>query len=189
MVYSCGINIFHRINKSNKVNLNWQTATELNNQGFEIQRKLENSDWITIGFRTGKGTTTEPTSYFYEDDISEISAQKLLYRLKQIDFDGTVSYSDEIEVVTQPFDYALCQNYPNPFNPETIIKYEIPQISNVKIEVFDVLGRVVKVLVDEQKTAGRYEIKFDASSLASGIYYYRIKANEFVQTKKMMLIK
>ena len=172
-----------------KVNLNWQTATELNNQGFEIQRKFENSDWITIGFRTGKGTTTEPTSYFYEDDISEISLTKILYRLKQIDFDGTDSYSDEVEVVTQPLDYALYQNYPNPLNPVTIIKYEVPQISNVKIEVFDVLGRVVKVLVDEQKTAGRYEIKFDASSLASGIYYYRIKANEFVQTKKMMLIK
>jgi len=173
----------------NKVKLNWQTATELNNKGFEIQRKLENSDWITIGFRTGKGTTSEPTSYFYEDDISKISVTKILYRLKQIDFDGTVSYSEEIEVVTQPFDYALYQNYPNPFNPETIIKYEVPQISNVKIEVFDILGRVVKVLVDEEKTPGRYEIKFDASSLASGIYYYRIKANEFVQTKKMMLIK
>jgi len=172
-----------------KVSLNWQTATELNNQGFEIQRKFENSDWATIGFRTGKGTTTEPNSYFYEDDISEISATKLLYRLKQIDFDGTISYSDEVEVITQPFDYALLQNYPNPFNPVTIIKYEVPQVSNVKIEVFDLLGRVIKVLVDEQKTAGRYEIKFDASSLASGIYYYRIKANEFVQTKKMMLIK
>jgi|GEM_PF-2072357 len=172
-----------------KVKLNWQTATELNNQGFEIQRKLENSEWITIGFRTGKGTTTEPTAYFYEDDISEISVTKIFYKLKQIDFDGTASYSDEVGVATQPFDYALLQNYPNPFNPETIIKYEIPQISNVKIEVFDVLGKVIKVLVAEQKTAGRYEIKFDASSLASGIYYYRIKANEFVQTKKMMLIK
>ena len=94
-----------------------------------------------------------------------------------------------MEVVTQPFDYTLLQNYPNPFNPVTIIKYEVPQISNVKIEVFDVLGRVIKVLVDEEKTAGRYEIKFDASLLASGIYYYRIKANEFVQSKKMMLIK
>jgi hypothetical protein len=86
-------------------------------------------------------------------------------------------------------DYNLEQNYPNPFNPITIIKYEVLQISNVKIEVFDLLGRVIKVLVDEVKTAGRYEIKFDASSLASGIYYYRIKANEFVQTKKMMLMK
>ncbi len=86
-------------------------------------------------------------------------------------------------------EYQLSQNYPNPFNPETIIKYEIPQISNVKIEVFDVLGRVIKILIDEEKTAERYEIKFDASSLASGIYYYRIKADEFVQTKKMILMK
>lgn len=86
-------------------------------------------------------------------------------------------------------DFKIFQNYPNPFNPTTTIKYEVPQISNVKIEVFDVLGRIVKVLVDEQKTTGFYEIKFDASSFASGIYYYRIKANEFVQTKKMILIK
>lgn len=86
-------------------------------------------------------------------------------------------------------EYKLSQNYPNPFNPETKINYEVPQISNVKIEVFDVLGRVIKILIDEEKTAGRYEINFDASSLASGIYYYRIKANEFVQTKKMILMK
>jgi len=86
-------------------------------------------------------------------------------------------------------DYFLSQNYPNPFNPTTTIKYQIPQSSNVKIEVFDILGRVVKILANEQKAAGRYEIKFDASSLASGIYYYRIKANEFIQTKKMLLIK
>jgi len=86
-------------------------------------------------------------------------------------------------------EYKLSQNYPNPFNPETKINYEVPQISNVKIEVFDVLGRVIKILIDEEKTAGRYEIKFDASSLASGIYYYRIKADEFVQTKKMILMK
>jgi hypothetical protein len=94
-----------------------------------------------------------------------------------------------VEDYQSVLDYNLEQNYPNPFNPVTTIKYEVPQISNVKIEVFDVLGRVVKVLVYEEKTAGRYEIKFDASSLASGIYYYRIKANEFVQSKKMMLIK
>ncbi|MEO8232564.1 MAG: YCF48-related protein, partial [Ignavibacteriota bacterium] len=172
-----------------KVNINWQTATELNNQGFEIQRKIENYDWATIGFRTGKGTTTEHTSYFYEDDISEINVTKLLYRLKQIDFDGTFSYSDEVEVVTEPFDYALYQNFPNPFNPSTIIKYEVPKISNIKLEIFDVLGRNIRTLVNAEKPAGRYEVEFDASLLASGIYYYRIKASDFVQTKKMMLIK
>jgi photosystem II stability/assembly factor-like uncharacterized protein len=172
-----------------KVQLTWQTATELNNQGFEIQRKIEDTDWITIGFRTGQGTTTEPTSYFYEDNISEISTPNLLYRLKQIDFNGSYQYSDEIEVLLQSLDYTLYQNYPNPFNPVTIIKYEVPQISNVKIEVFDVLGRVVKVLVDEEKSVGRYEDQFNGSSVASGLYYYRITAGDFIQTKKMMLIK
>ena len=172
-----------------KVQLNWQTATELNNQGFEIQRKIENSDWFTIGFRTGKGTTTELTSYFYEDDISEINSDKLYYRLKQIDYSGTFSYSNEVEVITQPLDFALYQNYPNPFNPVTIIKYEIPKNSNVKLEIFDVLGRKVTTLVNEEKQAGRYKEEFDASVLASGIYYYRIVAEGFTSTKKMMLLK
>jgi len=176
------------INKA-KVQLNWRTATELNNQGFEIQRKIENTDWITIGFRRGKGTTTEPTSYFYEDNISEISTPNLLYRLKQIDFNGTFEYSAEIEITTQPLDFSLYQNYPNPFNPTTNIKYEVPKHTNVKLEIFDVLGRSVKTLVNEEKPAGRYEIEFDCSSLASGLYYCRITAGDFIQTKKMMLIK
>ena len=173
----------------NKVELNWQTATELNNQGFEIQRKLENSDWVTIGFRQGKGTTTEPTPYFYEDDISEINSNKLYYRLKQIDFNGTFAYSDEVEVITQPLNFSISQNYPNPFNPTTSINYEIPKTTNVKIEVFDMLGRTVKILTNEEKQAGRYEVEFNATSLSSGVFYYRIQAGDFIQTKKMQLIK
>lgn len=172
-----------------KVFLHWQTATELNNQGFEIQRKIENTEWITIGFKNGKGTTTEPINYFYEDDILEINANKLYYRLKQIDFNGTYSFSDEVEVMTQPFDFTLYQNYPNPFNPSTNIKYEVPSITNVKLEIFDVLGKSIRTLVNQEKPAGRYELLFDGSSLSSGLYYYRIIAGDFVQTKKMMLIK
>lgn len=172
-----------------KVQLNWQTATELNNQGFEIQRKIENTDWITIGFRTGQGTTTEPATYFYEDDISEIISSNLLYRLKQIDFNGKFEYSEEVEVITQPLDFVLYQNHPNPFNPTTNIKYEVPEHTYVKLEIFDVLGRSVRSLVNEEKPAGRYEIEFDGSSLASGLYYCRITAGDFIQTKKMMLLK
>jgi photosystem II stability/assembly factor-like uncharacterized protein len=172
-----------------KVNLYWQTATELNNNGFEIQRKLENSDWITIGFKKGKGTTSEQTDYSYIDDISGVSAKKLMYRLKQIDYNGSFKYSDEIEVVTLPLQYNLFQNYPNPFNPNTVIKYEIPQNSFIKLEVFDLLGRQIKTLVNEMKPAGRYEIEFDASSLSSGIYIYKISGNNFNQSKKMILLK
>jgi hypothetical protein len=172
-----------------KVKLNWQTATELNNQGFEVQRKLASSDWITIGFKQGQGTTTELTTYFYEDEISEINSNKLYYRLKQIDFDGTFTYSEEVEVFTQPLNFSISQNYPNPFNPNTIIKYEIPKTTNVKIDVFDMLGRIIDNIVNEEKSAGRYELEFDGSSLSSGVYYYRMQAGDFVSIRKMLMLK
>lgn len=104
-------------------------------------------------------------------------------------YGDTTLVTIENEVITTPFFCELDQNYPNPFNPITIIKYEIPKISNIKLEIFDVLGRNIKTLVNDEKPAGRYEVEFDASLLASGIYYYRIKANDFIQTKKMMLMK
>ena len=85
--------------------------------------------------------------------------------------------------------YELSNNYPNPFNPVTRIKYEIANSENVKLKVYDILGKEVANLVDAQKEAGRYEILFDASSLASGIYFYRLQAGDFVQTRKMILLK
>lgn len=173
----------------NKVQLKWETATELNNNGFEIQRKLENLDWITIGFVNGKGTTTEPTSYTYFDDVSELISNRIYYRLKQIDYNGDYEFSDEIEVITIPLEYGLSQNFPNPFNPSTRIKYEIPENTNVTLEVFDVLGRLMKTLVNENKPAGRYEVEFNASELSSGLYLYKIKVGSFEQTKKMLLLK
>jgi hypothetical protein len=173
----------------NKVQLNWETATELNNNGFEVQRKLENSDWITISFVQGKGTTTEPTSYSYFDDVSEFISNKIYYRLKQIDYNGNYEFSDEVEVITLPLDYSLSQNYPNPFNPVTKIKYEVPENTNVTLEVFDVLGRLIKTLVNENKSAGRYEVEFNASELSSGLYFYKISAGGFEQTRKMLLLK
>ena len=173
----------------NKVQLNWETATELNNNGFEVQRKLENSDWITIGFVQGKGTTTEPTTYTYLDDVSDFISNKIYYRLKQIDYNGNYEFSNEVEVITLPLEYSLSQNYPNPFNPTTKIKYEVPENTNVTLEVFDVLGRLIKTLVNENKSAGRYEVEFNASELSSGLYLYKISAVGFEQTRKMVLLK
>lgn len=181
----------------NKVQLDWVTATELNNNGFEVQRKLENADWITIGFVQGNGTTTKPTSYTYLDDVSEFNSYKIYYRLKQIDYNGNYEFSDEVEVITLPLEYSLSQNYPNPFNPTTKIKYEVPVNTNVTLEVFDVLGRLIKILVNENKSAGRYEVEFNASELSSGLYLYKIKAGDpltgsgqvFEQTRKMLLLK
>lgn len=88
-----------------------------------------------------------------------------------------------------PNSYALRQNYPNPFNPTTIISYQIPKAGNVKLIVFDILGREVKTLVNEVKKAGNYSIEFNASSYASGVYFYKIESGSFTNSKKMLLVK
>jgi hypothetical protein len=173
----------------NKVILNWQTATELNNHGFEIQRRLESSDWVTIGFRTGQGTTTEQTTYSYLDNILEINTIRLFYRLKQIDFNGDVEYSNELLILNQPKDYELYQNFPNPFNPSTSISYSIPTYGIVKISVYNALGELIKVLVNETKEPGYYNTKWDAENINSGVYFLKFETNNFNSTKKMLLIK
>jgi hypothetical protein len=177
-----------------KVTLSWTTATEINNHGFEIERMLinneEQGEWMLIGFREGYGTTTEPKEYSYSDNIGGITATLLVYRLKQIDCDGSFEYCDEVFVNNfAPVDFVLGQNYPNPFNPTTTIKYDLPNASEVSLIIYDILGRKVKTLVNEQQQPGRYEIMFDASNLASGVYLYRIRAEDFVNTKKMILLK
>ena len=175
--------------EGNVVNLSWLTATELNNLGFEIERGSNETDWRTIGFIEGKGTTSEPQQYSYIDKLTGIESTKLYYRLKQFDFDGSFEYSNTIEVEIAPSVFSLSQNYPNPFNPNTTIKYSIPLSSNVVIKVFNVLGDEVTTLVDAQKQAGTYELTFNAENLSSGVYFYQLKAGTFIETKRMILIK
>jgi photosystem II stability/assembly factor-like uncharacterized protein len=175
------------------VELSWTTATEINNKGFEIERKTENV-WNTIGFVIGKGTTTLPSKYSFKDDLINISGSwQFAYRLKQVDYNGTYKYSNEIEVQVNnaPAGYSLMQNYPNPFNPATVIKYSVKENTHVLLKVFDMLGREVATLLDDQKPAGTYTINFDAAAagLSSGTYFYTIKAGDFVKTKKMLLLK
>lgn len=173
----------------NQVSLNWTTATELNNNGFEVQRKLENSEWMTIGFIKGNGTTTEPRSYSYSDDVTWIKSNKLYYRLKQNDFNGNYNYSNEVEVITLPLEYSLSQNYPNPFNPSTKISYSIKEAEYVSLIVYDVLGNEIATLVNEEKSAGNYEVEFIAKGLSSGILFYQLRVGKFIQTRKMLLMK
>lgn len=172
----------------NSVHLKWETATELNNLGFEIERKSEKSEWRTIGFQEGIGTTTEKQFYSFIDD--NVSNGKHVYRLKQIDYDGTYEYSKTIEVdVLFVNDFLLHQNYPNPFNPNTQINYSIKEDGLVILKVFDVLGSEIQTLVNKEKTTGSYEVDFDASNLPAGIYIYRLQAGSFVKAKKMLLLK
>jgi photosystem II stability/assembly factor-like uncharacterized protein len=176
-------------NASNgNVELNWRTATEVNNQGFEIERRTETSEFRTIGFVEGNGTTTEPRSYSYLDKTVEQGVT--YYRLKQIDFDGTYAYSDVVEVnVTGPLSFDLSQNYPNPFNPSTMIKYSIPESGNVKLSVYNLVGEEVAVLVNGFSQAGTFDVTFNASNLPSGVYLYKLQSANSVQTRKMMLLK
>ncbi|MCZ2269487.1 MAG: T9SS type A sorting domain-containing protein [Ignavibacteriales bacterium] len=174
------------------VTLNWSTATETNNAGFQIERskKLEvrSEEWNSIGFVNGSGTTTKIKSYSYKDE--NLAAGKYLYRLKQIDLDGTFEYSNIIEAeVLSPSEFILEQNYPNPFNPNTRIQFAIGSKQFVSLKIFNSLGEEVASLVNEEKSAGFYKIDFNASHLSSGIYYYKIIAGDFVQTRKMILIK
>jgi len=179
------------------VNLTWSTASETNNKGFEVERsekrEARSEKWTTVGFVAGIGTSTETNSYSFVD--KNINAGKYTYRLKQIDYDGSFSYSKEIEVdVTIPDEFALYQNYPNPFNPVTTIKFSVPsniqdKLSDVKLSVFDILGREVVTLVNEQKEPGVYEVTFNAAKFASGMYVYKLQAGSFVELKKMVLLK
>lgn len=173
---------------NNTIALNWITATELNNSGFEIQRSTNKTDWTALGFVRGFGTSTEVHNYSFTDQ-SPVNGSSY-YRLKQVDFDGTSEYSSITEVTFGAVaDYSLAQNYPNPFNPSTKINYAIKEKGNVELKVFDLLGSEIATLVNEEQNPGNYEVFFDASKLSSGVYLYIIKAGSFMQTRKMLLMK
>jgi photosystem II stability/assembly factor-like uncharacterized protein len=188
---------FTSIVTRNDVILTWLTATETNNQGFKILRSIQNDDdWNKIGFVPGHGTTTETQHYSFTD--SEVKSGKYQYKLKQLDYDGSFEYSQIVEVeIPLINDFSLLQNYPNPFNPTTKIKFEIPgQARNdnvlVTLKVYDILGREVATLVNEESAtggAGEYEVEFNGNNIPSGIYFYQLKAGEYSETRKMVLMK
>jgi photosystem II stability/assembly factor-like uncharacterized protein len=172
----------------NAVNLAWETATEVNNFGFEVQRSFDNVSYSTISFVKGKGTTTEKQVYSFTDQVSLTS--KTYYRLRQVDFDGRFEYSDIVEVDnTLPESFSLSQNFPNPFNPSTKIQFSLPQTSDVQLNIYDVRGNLVESLVSGMKSAGYHEVVWNAAKNASGIYFVQIKAGSFVKNIKMALLK
>ncbi len=172
--------------------LSWTTATETNNRGFEIERQINNKPsggkWEKIGFVGGFGTTSETKTYTFVDN--KVNKGKYDYRLKQIDFDGTYKYLNEIEViVNSPAEFALAQNYPNPFNPTTTINYSIQENGFVRLSIYNSLGEKVEELVNGNQDAGNHSVTFNAKNLSSGIYYYRLEANDKAQVNKMMILK
>ncbi|MDY0081914.1 MAG: T9SS type A sorting domain-containing protein [Ignavibacteriaceae bacterium] len=184
------LTLFTAAASAGKVNLNWTTATEINNLGFEIERSYNEENFVSVGFVKGNGTTTDPKSYSFIDNIDLNGTEKIYYRLKQVDYNGSVNYSDVVSVVMEvPIEFALGQNYPNPFNPSTKINYSVPQSGLVSIVIYDLTGQEAATVVNEIKQPGNYEIEFNASGLSSGVYFYKMTANGFSQIKKMSIIK
>ena len=184
---------FTAIKIGSTVKLSWSTITEINNYGFEVERKVGSpqssvSNYEKIGFVEGNGNSNSTKNYSFED--RNLFADKYLYRLKQIDNDGQYEYSEIIEVdLGLPTKYELSQNFPNPFNPRTKISWQSPVSSHQTLKIYDILGNEVATLVDEFIEAGKYEIEFDASNLSTGIYFYKFQSGSFVESKKMILIK
>jgi hypothetical protein len=179
--------------KGHNITLTWQTATETNNFGFEIERAAvyadQNLDWRTVGFVEGKGTTTENHSYSFSQ--KDLFSGKYVFRLKQVDYDGTFEYSSEVELIVGiPEVFSLEQNFPNPFNPETKIRFNVPNgDQHVTIKVYDILGNEIAFLVNEKMPAGIHEVDFNAANLPTGVYIYKLKSGSFESAKKMILAK
>ena len=176
-----------------KMMITWETATEINNSGFSIERSSDNKKFYEIDFIKGKGTSSEKSLYNYNDK-SALSG-KYYYRLKQIDFDGSYQYSKSVEIdMGLPKNYSLDQNYPNPFNPSTIIRFALPTNAKVNIKLYNTLGQEVATILNNEFDAGIHETTFNASNLSSGVYFYRLEArgldgSNYISTKRMILMK
>ena len=181
---------FNAVASGNQVSLQWETASEANNAGFDVERSLDGTSFERIAFVEGQGTAVSMSAYQYADAQLPFNVERIYYCLKQIDFDGQFAYSEVVEVdLGAPSTARLWPNYPNPFNPSTKIRYEIPVAGEVTLTVYDATGKEVRVLVDEFREAGRYETQFDASGLASGVYLYRLTTASESVNKQMNLVK
>ncbi|MCE1189027.1 MAG: T9SS type A sorting domain-containing protein [Ignavibacteria bacterium] len=171
---------------NNGVAINWATATETNNRKFVVEKNV-NGVWSILAEVAGNGTSTNRHSYSVIDPSVVDQAQ---YRLQQVDFDGTVHYSNIVVLSAKSVKaFNLSQNYPNPFNPTTVISYSLTENSNVTLKVYNMLGKEVATLVEGMQSAGTHNVQFNANSLAAGTYFYTIKAGNFTSTKKLSLVK
>lgn len=187
------INVLSATVIDNDVLINWETASEINNYGFNIERsvissEVKNLEWASIGFVTGNGTTNEFHSYQFQDN--DLLSGEYHYRLKQIDNNGQYKYSPTVEVIILPNQFALYQNYPNPFNPSTTISWDLPANDFVTLKIYDVLGNEITTLINEQQQAGFHSTLYiPNSTLSSGMYFYILQSGNYNSIHKMILIK
>jgi len=179
---------FSAVAVENGVKLSWFTSTETNNAGFSIERSTDGINFEELIFIGGNGTTVSRNAYTYLD--ADAKSGTYYYRLKQIDFDGTVEYLQIVMVdLGTPRGFRLEQNYPNPFNPSTKISFQIPKNSFVTLKIIDLLGNEIATLINQEITAGSHKVDFDASQLSSGIYFYKLTVDNFTGMKKMTILK
>ena len=171
------------------VNLSWKTATEINSSIFEIEKKQASAlNWQKAGEVSAAGTSVSPKEYSFSD--KGLKAGKLDYRLKMIDKNGSYKYSSVVNTeVSAPKNFELSQNYPNPFNPTTNISYQIPKAGFVSIKVYNIIGKEIATLVNQEEPAGEYKVQFDTHNIASGTYFYKLTSGDVSLYKKMMVIK
>ncbi|HMS35388.1 MAG TPA: T9SS type A sorting domain-containing protein [Ignavibacteria bacterium] len=173
----------------NNVLLNWTTASEQNNSGFEIQRSMPDGKWNVLGFIQGIGNSEIQHDYYYSD--KNLIPGSYGYRLKQIDFNGNFKFYElagEVNIGL-PSDCRLFQNFPNPFNPSTVISYNLSYTANVNLKIYDAAGKEIRELVNKFQNAGNYSMEFIADNLPSGIYFYKLTAGNFSDVKRMILVK
>jgi len=181
--------------KENNVLLKWETATEIQNYGWEVERKMNNQkvnsteNWLKIGFIHGNSSSNSPKEYSFRDKGIKLSGE-YLYRLKQMDLDGSIEYSDNVSVrIKAPLQHSIEQNYPNPFNPSTKIKFTLPDRSRVNLSVYNFLGEKIAEVVNDELDAGYHSVEWNATNVPSGIYFCSLSAGSFHEVKKMILIK
>lgn len=176
--------------KGKNIELRWNTATEVNNHGFEVERNINGNEWSKIGFVKGNGTTNTPQSYSFSDNIS--TPAKYQYRLKQIDRDGKFEYSTPVEAIVAltADDYKLSQNYPNPFNPSTTINFAVKNAERTSVKIYNLIGQEIATLFDAVAQPNQlYSLTFNAKDLPSGIYFYSLRSSSRNEVKRMMLLK
>jgi len=189
--------------RDNGITLHWITESEINNLGFILDRRTPTIDWIEIAsFVTdtelqGQGSVSHQTVYTYTDD-TVMDNEVYDYRIADVDYDGNKEYHSlqlmGISPASIPITYVLHQNYPNPFNPTTQIRYDLPEDALVAINIYDLMGRSIKSLVNSNQSAGYRSIQWNATNnlgepVSAGMYIYMIQAGDFRQTKKMVLLK
>jgi len=170
------------------VTLQWQTASETNNAGFDVERSTDGTMFTKVGHEAGRGTTTEAQSYrFVDADMP--SADTLFYRLRQVDLDGTYEYSPIVEVAFSPQQFVLLPNAPNPFRDATQLRYTLAVDAAVTLEVYDLLGRRVTTLFDGEQRAGHHTATLMGTGLTAGTYFVRLRAGDQMATQRVAVLR